>query len=46
MTDTGSDDVAVIVYREDDDAWEADVLPVALTGDLAGLIRAVGFRGT
>src|SRR5215475_7414436 len=41
MTDTGSDDVAVIVYREDDDAWEADVLPVALTEDLAGLIQAL-----
>lgn len=40
MTDTGSDDVAVIVYREDD-AWEADVLPVALTEDLAGLIQAL-----
>jgi putative tRNA adenosine deaminase-associated protein len=40
MTDTGSDDVAVIVYREDD-AWEADVLPTALTEDLAGLIQAL-----
>ena len=40
MTDTGSDDVAVIVYREDD-AWEADVLPVALTEDLAGLVQAL-----
>ena len=40
MTDTGSDDVAVIVYREED-AWEADVLPPALTGDLAGLIQAL-----
>jgi putative tRNA adenosine deaminase-associated protein len=41
MTDTGSDDVAVIVYREEDDAWEADVLPVALTEDLAGLIQVL-----
>src|SRR5436189_3693761 len=41
MTDPGSDDVAVIVYREEDDAWEADVLPVALTEDLAGLIQAL-----
>ena len=41
MTDTGSDDVAVIVYREEDDAWEADVLPTALTEDLAGLIQAL-----
>jgi putative tRNA adenosine deaminase-associated protein len=40
MTDTGSDDVAVIVYREDD-AWEADILPTALTEDLAGLIHAL-----
>lgn len=40
MTDTGSDDVAVIVYREDD-AWEADVLPTALTEDLAGLVQAL-----
>jgi putative tRNA adenosine deaminase-associated protein len=41
MTDMGSDDVAVIVYREEGDAWEADVLPTALTEDLAGLIQAV-----
>src|SRR2546429_515668 len=41
MTDPGSDDVAVIVYREEDDAWEADVLPTALTADLAGLIQAL-----
>ncbi len=40
MTDTGSDDVAVVVYREDD-AWEADVLPTALTEDLAGFIQAL-----
>ena len=40
MTDTGSDDVAVIVYREDD-GWEADVLPVALSEDLAGLVQAL-----
>jgi putative tRNA adenosine deaminase-associated protein len=41
MTDTGSDGVAVVVYREEEDAWEADVLPTALTGDLAGLIHAL-----
>jgi putative tRNA adenosine deaminase-associated protein len=41
MTDTGSDDVAVIVYREEDDAWEADVLPTALTGDLTGLMHTL-----
>ncbi len=37
MTDSGSDDLAVIVYREDD-AWDVDLLPTALTEDLAGLI--------
>ena len=40
MTDAVSDDVAVIVYREDD-TWEADILPTALTEDLAGLIQAL-----
>ncbi|GAA4102874.1 tRNA adenosine deaminase-associated protein [Actinomadura miaoliensis] len=33
-------DFAVVVYREDD-SWEAGVLPVALTEDLAGLIHAL-----
>ncbi|GLW64583.1 tRNA adenosine deaminase [Actinomadura rubrobrunea] len=33
-------DFAVVVYREDDN-WEAGVLPVALTEDLAGLIHAL-----
>jgi putative tRNA adenosine deaminase-associated protein len=37
MTDSGSDDVAVIVYREDD-TWDVDLLPTALTEDLPGLI--------
>ena len=37
MTDSESDDVAVVVYREDD-AWEVDLLPPALTEDLTGLI--------
>jgi putative tRNA adenosine deaminase-associated protein len=41
MTETGSDDVAVIVYREEEDAWEADVLPPSLTEDLAGLAQAL-----
>src|SRR6516165_11320559 len=41
MTDMGSDDVAVVVYREEDDAWEAEVLPQALTSDLAGLIHGL-----
>ena len=37
MTDSESDDVAVVVYREDE-AWDVDLLPPALTEDLAGLI--------
>src|SRR5438132_892177 len=41
MTDPGSDDVAVIVYREEDDAWAADVLATALTEDLARLLEAL-----
>jgi putative tRNA adenosine deaminase-associated protein len=40
MTDADSDGVVVIVYREDD-AWEADLLPTALTEDLAGLIQVL-----
>lgn len=40
MTDVGSSDFAVVVYREDD-AWEAEVLPAALTENLAGLIHAL-----
>jgi putative tRNA adenosine deaminase-associated protein len=40
MTDVGSSDFAVVVYREDD-AWEAEVLPVALTENLDGLIHAL-----
>ena len=40
MTDEGSSDFAVVVYREDD-AWEAEVLPVALTESLDGLIHAL-----
>lgn len=40
MTDVSGEDFAVIVYREDD-IWEADALPVALTEDLAGLITAL-----
>lgn len=40
MTDSGAADFAVIVYREED-AWEAEVLPVALTEDLAGFIHAL-----
>jgi putative tRNA adenosine deaminase-associated protein len=40
MTDSDSDDVAVVVYREDD-AWDVDLLPLALTEDLAGLIQVL-----
>ena len=40
MTDSESDDVAVIVYREDD-TWDVDLLPTALTEDLAGLIQVL-----
>jgi putative tRNA adenosine deaminase-associated protein len=40
MTGVSSEDVAVIVYREDD-TWEADPLPVALTDDLEGLITTL-----
>jgi putative tRNA adenosine deaminase-associated protein len=49
MTDFDATDFAVVVYREDD-RWEADVLPVALTEDLVGLIHALrqqpGIGGT
>ncbi|HEV2452284.1 MAG TPA: tRNA adenosine deaminase-associated protein [Streptosporangiaceae bacterium] len=38
MTDTR--DFAVIVYREEE-TWEVEVLPVALTEDLDGLIHAL-----
>lgn len=40
MTDVSGNDFAVVVYREDD-CWEADLLPVALTEDLTGLIHAL-----
>lgn len=40
MTDVNGGNVAVIVYREDE-AWDTEVLPVRLTGDLAGLIHAL-----
>lgn len=40
MTDLNATDIAVVVYREDD-CWEAEVLPVALTEDLAGLVHAL-----
>jgi putative tRNA adenosine deaminase-associated protein len=40
MTDPSVTDFAVIVFREED-TWEAEVLPVALTEDLDGLIQAL-----
>ena len=40
MSGDSANDFAVIVYREED-TWEAEVLPVALTEDLAGLIQAL-----
>jgi putative tRNA adenosine deaminase-associated protein len=40
MTDSSATDFAVIVYREEE-AWEAEVLPVALTEDLNGLLQAL-----
>ena len=40
MTDSESDDVAVVVYREDA-TWDVDLLPPALTEDLAGLIQVL-----
>jgi putative tRNA adenosine deaminase-associated protein len=40
MPEVSETDFAIIVFREDE-RWEADVLPVALTTDLAGLIRAL-----
>ena len=49
MTDVSPSDFAVVVYREDD-VWEAEVLPAALTGNLDGLIQALrqqpGIGGT
>jgi putative tRNA adenosine deaminase-associated protein len=40
MTDMSASDFAVVVYREDD-VWEVDVLPPALTEHLDGLIQAL-----
>jgi putative tRNA adenosine deaminase-associated protein len=40
MNDAGGGDFAVVVYREDD-AWEAEALPTALTENLEGLIAAL-----
>jgi putative tRNA adenosine deaminase-associated protein len=40
MADVGETDFAVIVYREEDQ-WEADALPAAVTADLEGLVQAL-----
>jgi putative tRNA adenosine deaminase-associated protein len=40
VPDVGETDFAIIVYREEDQ-WEADVLPTAVTADLDGLVRAL-----
>jgi len=40
MADVSASDFAVVVYREDD-SWEAEVLPTALTENLDGLIHAL-----
>lgn len=40
MPEVSETDFAIIVFREDE-RWDADVLPVAVTGDLEGLIRAL-----
>jgi putative tRNA adenosine deaminase-associated protein len=49
MTELTSSDFAVVVYR-DDDVWEVELLPAALTESLDGLIRALrqqpGIGGT
>jgi putative tRNA adenosine deaminase-associated protein len=39
-TDVGDTDFAVIVYREEDQ-WEADALPAAVTADLDGFVQAL-----
>ncbi|HEX4661811.1 MAG TPA: tRNA adenosine deaminase-associated protein [Streptosporangiaceae bacterium] len=40
MTDVTSADFSVVVFREED-AWEAELLPAALTENLDGLIHAL-----
>ena len=40
MPEVSETDFAIIVFREDE-RWDADVLPVAVTTDLAGFIRAL-----
>src|SRR6201996_3811463 len=40
MPEVSETDFAIVVFREDD-GWNADVLPVAVTGDLKGFIRVL-----
>ncbi|WP_433178684.1 tRNA adenosine deaminase-associated protein [Actinoallomurus sp. CA-150999] len=40
MTELDTADFAVVVYREDN-AWEVEQLPIALTEDLEGLVHAL-----
>jgi putative tRNA adenosine deaminase-associated protein len=40
VPDVGETDFAIIVYREEEQ-WEADVLPTAVTADMEGLLRAL-----
>jgi putative tRNA adenosine deaminase-associated protein len=40
VPDVAETDFAIIVYREEEQ-WEADVLPTAVTADLDGLVRAL-----
>ena len=40
VAEVGETDFAVIVYREEDQ-WEADVLPTAVTAELDGFIQAL-----
>jgi putative tRNA adenosine deaminase-associated protein len=40
MSDASETDFAVIVYREED-RWEADALPTAVTSDLDAFVRAL-----
>jgi len=40
MSDVSETDFAIIVYREEDH-WEADALPAAVTADLDGFVRAL-----
>jgi putative tRNA adenosine deaminase-associated protein len=40
VADVGESDFAVIIYREED-RWDADVLPSAVTADLDALVQAL-----